>query len=99
MKSGYEILWTDHALFELNEIYEYLEEKFTTKELQKLSAEIEFVIELISRNPELFPLSSFKGVRRAVIMKYNTLYYRLKNERIEIVSFYNNRKSPDHRKI
>lgn len=35
MKSGYEILWTDHALFELNEIYEYLEEKFTTKEVQK----------------------------------------------------------------
>ena len=61
MRSGYKVLQTNHALFELNQAYEYLEEEFTTKELHKLSSEIEFVVNLISRDPFLFPLSAFKG--------------------------------------
>ena len=99
MRSGYEILWTNHALSELSQAYEYLEEEFTTEELRKLSSEIEFVVDLISRNPFLFPLSEFKGIRRAVILKHNTLYYRLKNERIEVVSFFNNRRDPENRNL
>lgn len=94
MKSGYKVFWTKHALSELKDTYEYLEKEFTEKELKKLSVEIDFVIKLISRNPELFPLSDFKGVRRVVIKRYNTLYYRLAKNQIEILSFYNNRKRP-----
>jgi len=41
MKSGFKIFWTNHALTELNQTFEYLEENFTQKELQRLSAEIE----------------------------------------------------------
>ena len=94
MKSGYKVFWTDHALTELKETYKYLEKEFTPHELKKLSVEIDFTINLISRNPELFPISDFKEVRRVVIKKYNTLYYRLKDNQIEILSFYNNRKRP-----
>ena len=99
MRSGYKVSQTNHAVSELNQAYKYLEDEFTTKELRKLSSEIEFVIDLISCNPFLFPLSEFKGIRRAVILKHNTLYYRLKNERIEIVSFFNNRRDPENRKM
>jgi len=94
MKSGYKVFWTDHALSELNETYKYLEKEFTANELRKLSVEIDFTLNLISRNPELFPSADFKGVRRVVIKKYNTLYYRLQNNQIEILSFYNNCKRP-----
>ncbi|MBZ9779460.1 type II toxin-antitoxin system RelE/ParE family toxin [Psychroflexus sp. CAK8W] len=92
MKSGYKVFWTKHALSELKETYEYLEKEFTDKEIRKLSVEIDYTINLISRNPELFPLSDFRGIRRVVIKTYNTLYYRLEKNQIEILSFYNNRK-------
>ena len=33
-------------------------------------------------------------VRKAVILKYNTLYYRIKKNTIEILSFFSNRQNP-----
>lgn len=41
MKNGYEILWTNNALKELAQTFEYLELNFSEKELRKLSTEIE----------------------------------------------------------
>ena len=57
MKSGYKILWSDHAIFELKETIEYLENKWTEKELRTFSAKLGHTIELISKSPEIFPIS------------------------------------------
>lgn len=100
MKSGYKIEWTDNALSELKQTYQYLEENWTEKELRNLSHAIEKTLKLISYNPNLYPLSDKKDVRRAIVKKLNTLYYRVReDERIEILSFFSNRKSPDKRKL
>jgi len=96
MKNIYEIHWTDHALNELDEVYDYLKANWTEKELRKLSLEIEKTIELISKNPELFPIiNQDETIRRAVITKHNTIYYKKLNEVIEILSFFSNKKNPD----
>jgi plasmid stabilization system protein ParE len=76
MENGCKILWTDHALNELANTYEYLEANFTKHELEKLSIQIDTTLKLISRNPNLFPVSEAKGIRRVVIKKFNTMYYR-----------------------
>ncbi len=99
MKSGCKILWTDHALKELAETYEYLELHFTDRELKRLSNEIDKTLELISKNPCLFQMSNSKGIRKVVILKFNTIYYREKREMVEILSFFSNRKNPDKREI
>lgn len=99
MESGYKIFWTDHALNELAETYHYLETHFSDREMRKLSVEIDKMLKLISLNPRLFPLSEFKGVRRIVIKNFNTMYYREKENTIEILSFFSNRQNPDKRKI
>ena len=100
MKSGYKIYWTDNALSELKETFEYLEKNWTKKELKNLSSEIERTSKLISDNPSLFPLSNKKNIRKAVIKKLNTVYYRVKNnENIEIISFFSNRRNPNKRKL
>jgi plasmid stabilization system protein ParE len=57
MKSGYKILWTDHAISELKETIEYLENKWTERELRTFSAKLDHTIELISKSPEIFPVS------------------------------------------
>lgn len=48
MKSGYKILWTEHALNELFDIYEYLELHFTERELKRLSTELDRKLQLSS---------------------------------------------------
>ena len=98
MKSGYKILWTEHALNELSDTYEYLELHFTERELKKLSSELDRTLQLISQNPYLFPLSESNGVMRIVIKKFNTIYYREKENYIEILSFFSNRQNPNKRK-
>lgn len=99
MKSGYEIVWSDHALNELTQTLEYLEQNFTEKELKKLSKEIEKSVNLISKNPFIFSYSEIRNVRKVIITRYNTLYYRIKGKDIEIISFFSNRQNPAKRKI
>ncbi|WP_410530002.1 type II toxin-antitoxin system RelE/ParE family toxin [Winogradskyella sp. SM1960] len=99
MENGYNILWTDHALSELAKTYEYLELHFTNRELIKLSIEIDRTLKLISKNPNLFPLSESRGIRRVVIKKFNTIYYRENKNNVEILSFFSNRQNPNKRKI
>jgi plasmid stabilization system protein ParE len=98
MKSGYDIVWTPNALIELEQTIEYLENNFSEKEIKKLAEKIESVIALISKNPNLFPISENQNIHKAVLLKYNSIYYRIKKENIEILSFFSNRQSPDKRK-
>ena len=74
MRNGYKVEWTDNALSELKTTFEYLESNWTGKELKRLSGEIERTLSLISSNPKLFPLAEGRNIRRAVIMKLNTLF-------------------------
>ena len=100
MRNGYRIEWTDNALSELKLTFDYIEKNWTEKESRKLSIEIEKTVNLISNNPNLFPLTDSKNIRKAVIKKLNILYYREKeNKRIEILSFFSCRQNPDKRKI
>jgi plasmid stabilization system protein ParE len=99
MLNGYKILWTDLAIEELEETIKYLEEDFSQKEIKKLAKEIERVINLISQNPTIFPLSEKKNLRKVVILKFNSMFYRVANEQVQIISFFNNRKNPKKRKF
>ena len=100
MKSGYKVLWTDHAISELKDTIEYFEENWTERELSNFSEELDHTVELISKNPELFQVSKKKKeVRRAVVARYNNLYYRTKNDTVEILSLFSNRQDPDKIKI
>lgn len=99
MQSGYKIRWTSNALRELQQAFEYLESEFTERELNKLGSEIEHITKLISQNPYLSQKSEFKNIYRAVILRYNTMYYRINNGEIEILSFFSNRQSPKNRKM
>lgn len=56
MENEYEIIWTDLALEELAETVEYLERKFTEKEVDNLGDEIERILAIISVNPQIFPI-------------------------------------------
>ncbi len=100
MKSGYKILWTKHALSELKDTLNYLEENWTERELSNFSKELDHTLQLISKNPKIFQVSSKKKeVRRAVVAGYNNLYYRTKNKTVEILSLFSNRQDPDKIKI
>ncbi|MEG1590071.1 type II toxin-antitoxin system RelE/ParE family toxin [Chryseobacterium sp.] len=99
MKSGYNISWTPNALSELEETIEYLQKNFSDKEIAKLAHKIESFSEIISQNPYIFPKSEQTNIHKAIILTFNTVYYRIKDNNVEILSFFSNRQSPVKRKI
>ena len=100
MKSGYRVLWTDHAVQELQQTIDYLEKNWTEKEIKKFVSKLDHTVSLISKTPEIFPQSfEKKNIRKAVVEKYNNLYYRIHSDQIEILSLFSNRQDPSKKKI
>ena len=84
---------------ELSETVGYLKREFSQKEIDILGDEIERISSIISQNPNIFPHSDRLQTRKAVILKFYTLYYRIMNDKVEILSFFSNRQSPDKMKL
>lgn len=74
---------------------------WTDLALEELSETVGYqrITSIISQNPNIFPNSDKLQTRKAVILKFNTLYYRVMNNKIEILSFFSNRQSPDKKKL
>lgn len=96
MKSGYDIKWSNHALNELQGTFAYIQTHWTEKEVKNLAEQVERTILIISHNPKLFQLTELDGIRRAVVMRKNSIFFRVRNKSKEVVilSFFNNYRNP-----
>lgn len=96
MKDTYKIIWSDEALNNLRDIIDYLEIRWSKKELKKFSKLLDKKLESIKIRPQLYPQSNkSKGLRRCVLSKQTTIYYRLNEFEIRIISLFDNRQHPN----
>ena len=99
MESTYKIIWTDEALDNLADIIEYLELRWTKREIRNFSRLLDQQVNLIRSNPELFPTSTASSLlRKSVLTKQTTIYYRVDNNEIQIVTLFDNRQDPKNLK-
>jgi plasmid stabilization system protein ParE len=99
MASGYKIRWTDHALAELSNTVDYLTANWSENEIIQFANAVDNTVEIISRHPEIFPTSNKKRkIRKAVVDKNNTIYYRVKLDSVQILSVFGTRQNPTKRK-
>ena len=100
MISGYKVFWTENALFELQDTLYFLETHWAEAEIRTFVRQLDHTVELISRNPLIFQVSEDKiGVRRAIVSVYNTLYFRINDDSVEVLSLFSNRQNPNKRKL
>jgi len=100
MRSGYKLLWSDTALIDLQNIIDYLEYKWTDKEIRSFVRRLDKRLELLIINPRLFPKTSRrKNVRRSVLTKHTVIYYETSNDLIKIVTLFDTRQNPKKLKI
>ena len=99
MKNGYDVFWTTNALNELKDTLAYLENNFSEREIIRLITTLEKELHLLAQNPNLYQKTEINGIHRIVILKFNSLYFRLRNDKIEILSFFSNRNNPIKRKL
>ena len=64
---GYVIEWSDEASVTITDILEYLEGRWSQREVNNFIFRVEEVLGLIGNNLLLYPKSNRKGVHKAVI--------------------------------
>jgi len=80
----------------LEKLFEYLLEKWSEKIKAEFIQKLENNIEIIRVQPEIFPESKKgKKLRRCVITKQTTLYYRFNSKRINVVTIFDTRQNPN----
>lgn len=91
---GLEIKWTEEAEETFDHIITYLQKKWSAKEVQVFIKKTDQTLHHISKFPNSFKQSRSKKVRKALITKQNSLLYRVRSTRIELLSFWDNRFDP-----
>lgn len=94
MDSDYKVFWTDEAIKNLESILTYLKENWTQREIDNFRKKLGKQIDLIEKNPKLFPLSKYnRRLRKAVLSKHSTIFYELSGHVIYLVYLFNNKQN------
>lgn len=80
----------------LDRLIEFLEEEWSEKIKQEFVIKLDNSIRIIKSQPEAFPESNLrKGLRKCVITKQTTLYYRYNSRKIFLVTLFDTRQDPN----
>lgn len=91
------IIWSARARQNFDDLVAFLEYKWEPKVIIRLFEELESNLKLISENPFLFPVVSYKkNIRKCIIRKRCILFYRIneENHTIELLLFVDSRVNP-----
>lgn len=93
----FDVVWTYEAIATFEANIEYLEKKWSRKEIVRFIQKSEVAINLIEKNPLLFPASKRRlQIRKVLIVKQITLYYQIDSNKncIYLLTFWNNFQNP-----
>lgn len=91
-----QVNWSPLAEGDLTNILDYLHKNWERKVASYFIDLTNNFINQISINPKQFPLiNKRKGIRKCVITKHNTLFYRDKSSVVEILRIYDTRQDPN----
>jgi plasmid stabilization system protein ParE len=95
---AYKIRWTKEANETFDKIIEYLENRWTGREIVNFINKTNQILKQISEHPEMFKSSSKMKIRMGIITKQTSIFYQIdiQNKTIVLLSFWDNRQ--DHSK-
>jgi plasmid stabilization system protein ParE len=94
-----QVIWSPLSENDLETILDYLHKNWNRQVVNRFIDKIENLIEQIANNPKQFPLINKKRkVRKCVITKHNTIFYREHKGTVELLRIFDNRQNPRKRK-
>jgi plasmid stabilization system protein ParE len=80
----------------LSSLFEYLLDNWSEKVKYNFIKKLDHNLDLIKLNPKTFPESQKDpGLRKCVITKQTTLYYRFDSRQIKILTIFDSRQNPN----
>jgi plasmid stabilization system protein ParE len=94
------IFWSPLATSDFEKVLDHLNEDWNKKVVLEFINKIEGLLFTISKQPKQYPLVNKKiKVRRCVVTKHNTLFYRENKDRIELLRIFDTRQNPTNLKF
>jgi len=90
-----QVIWTEKAQNDYFQNIEYVLTKWTESVALNFINEVDSIIELIKTKPEAFPDSGYDQIRRAVIRKQISLFYKVIDNNIYLLRFWNTYQNPE----
>ncbi|HAF29662.1 MAG TPA: type II toxin-antitoxin system RelE/ParE family toxin [Bacteroidales bacterium] len=91
-----QLIWSPLAEQDFESILKYVSQNWGFVVTRNFIERIDRLTNHISIHPRLFPLVNTKRkVRKCVVTKHNTLFYREKDKRIEILRIFDTRQNPE----
>lgn len=89
---NYVVVWSDFAKEDYANILTFLQSKFGQDSALRFLDKTEKIVEQIEVFPNAFPASDKNGrYRKAVINKNTSLVYKISNNEVELLYFWDNR--------
>ena len=93
---SYKVFWTPEAEEKFNENISYLESEWTESVIDNFINKTEDALKIICSTPRAFPaINKKKGVHKCLLVKQVSLYYRIVEQRVELITFWNNYQDPN----
>jgi plasmid stabilization system protein ParE len=90
------IVWSPLAQDDISDISEYLSEEWNNKTANHFISIVDHLVDHISINPRQFPeIHPELKVRKCVITKHNSIYYRVLEDQIDILRIFDTRQDPE----
>ena len=90
----YSIIWSPRARITYFQILEYLDSNWTKKEVGFFVNRANEVKKHLIKNPLLYAGSVKANIHRCVVVKQVSLFYRVKDNNVEFIVFWDNRQDP-----
>ena len=72
---GYKLRWSEESVKNLEEVLDDIKSKWSDKEVDHFKKKLSHQLQLILKNPQLFPVSNRKpGLRKAVMSKQTSIF-------------------------
>ncbi|TVR39277.1 MAG: type II toxin-antitoxin system RelE/ParE family toxin [Cryomorphaceae bacterium] len=95
-----EIIWSARARKDYLELMGYLIEKWGLPSARKVNAHLLTILDQIAHRPEIFQRSlKHKDIRKCVLSKQTSLYYRVRKNQIELITLFDNRQNPNRKNL
>lgn len=90
------VIWTPEATETFNNNLDYLEKEWSAEVCDQFTERVYKVISKISQNPKLYAcVDKNTNLFRSVVTKQISLFYRVKENHVYLISFWNTYQDPE----
>jgi len=84
------------AAFKIKRLLQYLEKEWSRKARNSFHKQLNSSIDVLRHSPFAFPKSEFHPeIRKLVVSKQSTVFYKVSDDIVFIITIFDNRQDPD----